>query len=1346
MKKQFGEYYLGLDMGTDSLGWAVTDLNYNILRFNGKSMWGTHLFDSGLSAEERRLFRTTRRRGDRRCQRIALLQELFNAEIAAVDIGFFQRLSDSKFWADDKDVEQLNTLFNDSTYSDADYHKEFPTVFHLRKAIIEQPDRKFDIRLIYLSIAHILKNRGHFLLHGQEFKASSAFSELYSEFVSVMYDTLGLDYTYQDINKIEEILKMTASRTYKKKLLSDLLGKESKAKIEFISLLVGGSSKLNVLFCDDTYKECDVPKIQFSKADYADNEDKYLETLGDRMDCINAAKAIYDWALLSEVLCNQESISNAKVLSYEKHKADLKLLKRLIKNECSKNVYDEMFRDEKQQANYCAYIGSSKVKENKSTCSREEFFKYTASRLKGIDAENPDLKYVIKEIENGSFMPKQITGDNGVIPYQLHLEELKAILSNSAVHYPFLDEADGDGVSISEKISSIMTFRIPYYVGPLNDAHSGDAQHGHSWVVKKSIEPVRPWNFKKIVDLDASGERFIMRMTSKCSYLIGADVLPKDSLLYSKFMVLNEINSLRINGEKIDVETKQGIVENICKKKTRVRNKDIRDFLISTGKMGPGDEISGIDGDLKASLKSHIELHRIIEDFQWDDDKAEECIKTIVLFGEEKSIVRKRISAIYGDVLTAEQIKKICSLKYSGWGRLSKELLTEIYHADFTTGEAISIISALYNTNENLMRLLSGDYDYSARIKEHNAATNGAITEFTYDKMVGSLYCSPAIKRGIWRTLTVVKEIEKITGHPPKKIFVEVAREDGEKKRTISRKNALLELYNNCGEEGRQWAEELADKTDGELRSDKLYLYYTQMGRCMYSGDTIELSDLFNDNLYDVDHIFPQSKTKDDSIENRVLVKKKLNKEKEDQYPVPAKFRIPATLALWNRLFKMGLIGKIKYDRLMRTEGFSLEELSGFINRQLVETRQSTKAVAEALAKLYSENKTEVVYVKARNVSAFRQANGFVKVREINDFHHAKDAYLNIVVGNVYNTKFTKDPRNFIKTATARSYSLNKMYDFDVERGDVVAWRKGETGTIEIIRKQMSENRIQFTRYSYQVTGAFYDQMPMKKGHGQIPLKGNDSRMANISRYGGYNKESGAYFILVEHLKKGKLLRSIEYIPVRFAKEIEEKPQMLENYCKSAKPFGLELEQPRILIQKIKVNTLFNIDGFPMHISGRTGDAITFKAAAQLCLDEESERYIKKLVNYNERRRQNANPPSITVFDSITKEENLKIYDVLLDKHRDTIYSRRPSQQITTMVQGREKFIELSVEKQAMAILNILVLFKCVFATTDLKLIGGSGQAGMVTKNKVISSCKKATITYQSHTGLFSNTVDLLTI
>ena len=70
---------------------------------------------------------------------------------------------------------------------------------------------------------------------------------------------------------------------------------------------------------------------------------------------------------------------------------------------------------------------------------------------------------------------------------------------------------------------------------------------------------IYPWNIEKIVDYNKSNEAFIQRMTNKCTYLVGEDVLPKNSLLYSKYMVLNELNNLRIRGNKVSVKTKQDL-------------------------------------------------------------------------------------------------------------------------------------------------------------------------------------------------------------------------------------------------------------------------------------------------------------------------------------------------------------------------------------------------------------------------------------------------------------------------------------------------------------------------------------------------------------------------------------------------------------------------------------------------------------------------------------------------------------------------------------------------------------------------------------------------------------------
>ena len=42
-RNTIGNYYIGLDIGTDSVGWAVSDTEYNIPKFKGNSMWGIRL-------------------------------------------------------------------------------------------------------------------------------------------------------------------------------------------------------------------------------------------------------------------------------------------------------------------------------------------------------------------------------------------------------------------------------------------------------------------------------------------------------------------------------------------------------------------------------------------------------------------------------------------------------------------------------------------------------------------------------------------------------------------------------------------------------------------------------------------------------------------------------------------------------------------------------------------------------------------------------------------------------------------------------------------------------------------------------------------------------------------------------------------------------------------------------------------------------------------------------------------------------------------------------------------------------------------------------------------------------
>ncbi len=1338
MKKKFGDYYLGLDIGTDSVGWAVTSPEYDILKFNGKAMWGIRLFDEGTTAVERRAFRTARRRTARTRQRLLLLQELFANEIAKKDPTFFLRLSESKFFPEDKSEYQYNTLFNDIDFSDLEYHKKYPTIFHLRKSLIENSGT-VDIRLLYLAIAHIIKNRGHFLFDGEDMNSAIDFETAFSTFNTVLENEFEFSFSDADAKAVEECLKKKATITAKKKELSTLFDcASSKQKTELVALLSGGKAKLHVVFDDEKLEE-ELKAAEISSFALSGDLDAIYDNLSnvleDRIAVIDSAKALYDWSILADMLGGEHYISFAKVKSFDLHKTDLKILKQVVRKYIP-DKFNLIFRDTNADYNYVSYVqnistNGKKHPIQKKVCNQVDFCAFLSKQFKGISANDKDLEYILDSIEKGTLLPKQRTNANSVVPYQLQLAELKTILKNAEKNFTFLCEKDEQDLSVSEKILKLLTFRIPYYVGPLNDAHKDS---GNCWIVKRSNEKITPWNFDIIVDSEQSAENFIRRMTNKCTYLIGEDVLPKHSILYSKYTVLNDLNNVRINGEPLSIELKQRIYNDLFLTRKKVKMNDLKHFLtLNAGFDKNSDEISGIDGDFKSSMASYIDFKAILGD-SFNIEYAEQAINAIVLFHDDTTLLKKRLETIGNGYFSAENISRISRMKFSGWGRFSYGFLKEIPDANPSTGEclSLSIIDALWNGQENLMQLLSNSHFFTKNIDIRNAEFND-VASFSYDSLVKDLFVPPNIKRGIWQTLTIIREIEKITGHPAKKIFVETARGGGEKKRTVSRKNQLLDLYKNCKKEAPELFESLSNQDEASLRGKKLYLYYTQLGKCMYSGDIIPLNDLMNNNLYDIEHIFPRSKTKDDSLDNLVLVKRTLNIEKSDTYPLDSSIR-EKNVSMWRLLLQKGLISKKKFDRLTRITPFSDEELAGFIARQLVETQQSTKAVAGTLKKLYPE--TDIVYVKAGVVSDFKNENNLLKCREINDLHHAKDAYINIVVGNVYDTKFTKNPINFIKNKNREPYSMHKLFDYDVSRNGVIAWIAGDNGTIEKVRNTYNKNNILFTRYAYEETGGLFNIQPVKKSEGLMPLKG-DPRLSDTTRYGGYNNVSSAYFCLVEHTKKKNRVRTIEYVPVYLSEKIKQDKTVLDTFFKDTH----RLVDHRVLIPKIKLNTLFCIDGFYLHISQRSGNRIGFKSAMQLILDEPSYSYAKKVLKYTDYTAITKSEIAPDKYDSaINQTQNISLFESLVAK-MSTAYAPQ-FKKIAERI-SKSKFEVMTLVEQCNVLKLLFVVFKCDMTYSDLSAIESNKTAGYILVNKDITSLENISIINQSPTGLFKQIIDL---
>lgn len=1361
MKKMEKEkYYIGLDMGTNSVGWAVTDTEYNLIRRKRKDLWGIREFDEAATAVERRSHRTSRRRRQREQVRIGLIKSYFADALEAVDPNFLARLDNSKYHLEDKDqaVRTPNSLFADDNYQDKEYFKQYPTIFHLRKELIENP-AEHDVRLVFLAVINMFKHRGHFLNAGiSEDSKSRSISEAFDEFRNIYTDLTGNSISEISGDVLENILSSRdKSRTAKSEMIMSELGitKKEKDKVEIAKALCGLKFSINKML---NFESDEKLELEFSSASYDEKAPEVMERIGDdNFKVIEILKEVHDIGSLAAILKGEAYLSFARVNDYEKHHRDLNLLKKVIRKHKSAEEYDKLFR-EFDNGSYSAYVNSgnsSKGKQRRDMKGRkrEDFYATVKKLLQGLN--DSDAEHILTEIVNETFMPKQLTSSNGVIPNQVHKAELKTILNNAEKYLPFLLDVDESGLSVKERILALFSFQIPYYVGPL----STKSTNSKGWIVRKEEGQVLPWNINEKVDMKKTSEAFISRMVRNCSYINGEKALPKNSLLYEKFMVLNEINNIKINREPISVELKQKIFNEKFKTGKKVTRKQLITFINSCGFNVSEEQLTGIDTSINNSLSNYGKFRAIVG-AKIDSDSGKQMIEDIIfwctVYGESKQFLKERIAETYSDAFTEEEIKRICGFKIKDWGRLSKEIL-EMSGINKQTGEILSIIDAMWETNMNFMELINSDmFDFKENLEEKSVTAMKTLEEFKSEDL-NEMYFSAPVKKMIWQTLLVIKEIKKVMGTDPEKIFIEMTRSDGEKgKRTDSRKKQLIEKYKNIKDASREWVKEI-EKADeeGTLRSKKMYLYFTQMGKDMYTGKPIDLYDLMNGNKYDIDHIYPRHFVKDDNINNNlVLVNKQSNAHKSDSYPLETSIASNESVrALWRTLKEKQLITEEKYRRLTCRNPLTDDEKANFIARQLVETSQGTKGVADIIKQVLPE--TTIVYSKARNVSDFRDGNNgsrlkgkgkgevikFPKSRLINEFHHAHDAYLNIVVGNVYFTKFTQNPRNFItaynKDSETNKYSLNRMFDWDVERNGYVAWKAGEDGTISTVCKMLSKNTPLMTRATFEGHGGIADQTlySARKSNEEsyIPLKQNDEKMTDVKKYGGFSAVSTAYFFLVEHDLKKKRVRTIETVPIYLKEMIERQPELLEEYCVK----DLCLVNPSVRIRKIKIQSLINLNGFYVRISGKTENRLSLRSDVNLVLNKKYISYIKSIEKYIS---------DGIITSEITTDLNCELFEDLLEKNNEGLFSKRPNSIGGTMLKGKAKFEQLSIDEQLKMLTEVLKISSVGTNKADLKIIGGSANSGTMKISKNITSNKICKLITQSVTGIFTKEIDLLTI
>ena len=1181
-------YSIGLDIGTNSVGWAVIADDYKVpskkmkvlgntdKHFIKKNLIGALLFDEGTTAEDRRLKRTARRRYTRRKNRLRYLQEIFFEEMSKLDSGFFHRLDDSFLIPEDKRGSKYPIFA--TLAEEKEYHKQSPTIYHLRKQLADSKE-KADLRLIYLTLAHMIKYRGHFLYEESFDIKNNDIQKIFNEFISIYDNTFEGSSLSGQNTQIEAIFTDKISKSAKRERVLKLFPDEKSTGLfsEFLKLIVGNQADFKKHF----ELEEKAP-LQFSKDTYDEDLENVLGQIGDDFaDLFVAAKKLYDAILLSGILTvtdpsTKAPLSASMIERYENHQKDLAALKQFIKTNLPEK-YVEVFSDQSKDG-YAGYI------DGKTT--QEAFYKYIKNLLSKFEGTD----YFLDKIEREDFLRKQRTFDNGSIPHQIHLQEMNAILRRQGEHYPFLKEN-------KEKIEKILTFRIPYYVGPL-----ARGNRDFAWLTRNSDQAIRPWNFEEIVDKASSAEDFINKMTNYDLYLPEEKVLPKHSLLYETFAVYNELTKVKFIAEGLrdyqflDSGQKKQIVNQLFKDKRKVTEKDIIHYLHTVDGYD-GIELKGIEKQFNASLSTYHDLLKIIKDKEFMDDSKNEAIlenivHTLTIF-EDREMIKQRL-AQYDSLFDEKVIKALTRRHYTGWGKLSAKLINGI--CDKQTGN--TLLDYLIDDgeiNRNFMQLINDDGLSFKKIIQKSQVV-GETDDVK--QVVRELPGSPAIKKGILQSIKIVDELVKVMDHAPESIVIEMAREN---QTTARGKKNSQQRYKRIEDSLKNLASGLdsnilkENPTDNiQLQNDRLFLYYLQNGRDMYTEKPLDINQLSS---YDIDHIVPQAFIKDDSLDNRVLTSSKDNRGKSDN--VPSLEVVQKRKTFWQQLLDSKLISERKFNNLTKAERGGLNELDkvGFIKRQLVETRQITKHVAQILDARFNKEVNEkdkknrnvkIITLKSNLVSNFRKEFRLYKVREVNDYHHAHDAYLNAVVAKAILKKYpklepefvygdyqkndlkryisrSKDPKD-IEKATEKYFFYSNLLNFFKEEvhyadGTIVkrenieyskdtgeiAWNKEKD--FATIKKVLSYPQVNIVKKTEEQTvgqnGGLFDNNIVSKekvvdASKLIPIRSGLSP----EKYGGYARPTIAYSVLVTYKQNNKIKNTMVGIPVLTKLEFERDPNL----------------------------------------------------------------------------------------------------------------------------------------------------------------------------------------------------------
>lgn len=977
--------------------------------------------------------------------RVRYWQKIFEPEIVKEtgDDKFFERMENS--WMSPLD-DRKKILTGAAVKISEDTYKHFPTVYHLRKWLMETSE-KADLRYIAMAVHNIIVYPGNFLSKlppssyaGSKLSIKEEIDAV-NEAMADLNAKISFDTDYED--QIEAVLKDRRQSTKDKSdMLYELLyvecdnkklAKANKKKTQaFVKAIMGNSFQLDVLLDKDV-----LDAAPWKIALKSENADEAIDAIRPELTdseekIIDHICSIYNANMLSLIVDDELYISQSMVKKYDEYGRQLSLLKKYAK-ECGGKKRRQI---KDLYSIYCAnprYLTKNLKKRTKAVANDNAAFTAEIKNLIEKDEEHKQsstAKEILNLIDADDFLVKLHNKENRVIPYQLNELELNAILENQGKYYPFLLKKNP--VVNNDKwirrhpyeLDQLLAFRIPYFVGPLitpeEQAKKSPNASGqiYAWMVRREEGKITPWNFWQKVDLGKTAEAFIQRMVKTDSVLLEEKVLPDNSLLYQEFKVLDELNKVKVNNRPLNAYQKDLAMSLFKKYKTISRDRFVKK-LSQKGNFGKPMVVSSVAGmsdpkKFNNGLSTYIDFKKIFGDRI--DDKSlrsdfERMVYWITIFDDD-DILMEKLSDI--SWMTADERKAVMRKHYTGWGRYSRTTLTALLDDN-----GKSVIQKMREKNLLVGQCLA-DPAVKAQIEEHNekVASHEGV-----DQILQAAYASPSVKKIVKQTLKVVDDVVCCTNAAPKYFALSSLRQASEERQlSMNRQDNLKKIikkqYNgqskkkgkgktNAGLIDKKLIEELKTATKGKRRlSDKEFLFFSQLGRDFFTGERIPYDQI---RYCVISHAADPKIYHDNGMDNKVLIlPKTVNTVKStpsrmDQFGGnPCRdLGVNTVASYWFALKNMEIMPKSKLY-LLYLDGNNLDYRNklSYINRSFTERSQAVKILSLVLKGKYPD--TEIIQIRSEFVDDVRKSFDIYRSYMVNDHYMATDAYINGLLGNYF--------------------------------------------------------------------------------------------------------------------------------------------------------------------------------------------------------------------------------------------------------------------------------------------------------------------------------------------------------